>query len=161
MEQIELDKILVGNPDLSVIGDTSARTPQNKQQMAFASEVKALYGSKNVGASRPQKYHNTKTEYGGVVYHSKKEAVKAQELDLMVKAGEISFYLRQVPFDLPGGITYRADFLTYRRFPYPDDRAPWVWKIKVIEVKGIWTPEAKLKLKLFREKYPHLELEIC
>ena len=31
-------------------------------------------------------------------------------LKLLVKSGEIIFFLRQVPFDLPGGVKYRCDF---------------------------------------------------
>ncbi len=48
------------------------------------------------------KYHNQRTEHGGVVYQSKHEAETVMGLDLQVKAGEIDFYLRQVPFSLGG-----------------------------------------------------------
>ena len=100
------------------------------------------------------KYHAQPTEHNGIVYHSKKEAAKAAELDLRVKAGEISFYLRQVPFTLPGNITYRADFVTF------DKDVLGRWWIEIIECKGVWTPEAKLKMKLFKERYPDLSIEV-
>ena len=61
------------------------------------------------------KYHVADKEdrtYNGRIYHSKKEASFAAELDLRVKAGEIDFYLEQVPFRLPGGIVYCLDFMT-------------------------------------------------
>jgi hypothetical protein len=100
------------------------------------------------------KYHATRTEYNGNLYHSKKEAEYAQGLDLLIKAGEIEFYLRQVPFQLQGGVVYRADFVTFQRLPNT------IWNIKVIEVKGYFTPESKRKMKQFRAAYPNLEIEI-
>ena len=111
----------------------------------------------------PGKYHAIKTEHNGIVYHSKKEAAKAQELDILVKSRNITFYLRQVPFTLSGGIVYRADFVTFKAewiAGPPSDRTH-IWKIKVIEVKGFKTPEWKMKLKLFRATYPSLDLEVC
>lgn len=48
---------------------------------------------------RQNKYNATSTEYGGLVYHSKKEAAYAQELDLRVKAKDIKSWDRQVKFD--------------------------------------------------------------
>lgn len=38
---------------------------------------------------KPNKYRNIKTEYGGGKFDSKKEAGKAFELDMRIKAGEI------------------------------------------------------------------------
>ena len=111
------------------------------------------------------------TRTDGSVYDSKKEASKAAELDLCVQAGEIAFYLRQVPFDLGAGVKYVADFVTFKNV-YDHNDGP-AYLTKVIEVKMwrkatskhpagfFYTPEAKLKMKLFKEKYPDLELEIC
>lgn len=62
------------------------------------------------------KYNNIRTEYNGVVFDSRKEANRAWELDQMKKAGIIKGYLWQVPFKLPGGIVYKADFVV----EYPD-----------------------------------------
>ena len=95
--------------------------------------------------------------YHGIVFGSKKEAAKAAELDLCVQAGEIDFYLRQVPFIVGYDplTKYVADFVTFK-FYYTEG-----WAIKVIETKGMYAPGAKRKIKLFREKFPNLELEIC
>ena len=107
------------------------------------------------------KYHNQRTEYGGVIYQSKHEAKAARDLDLQVKAGEIDFYLRQVPFSLGGipEVRYKADFMTFK----VDTKIhldTGLWRVVVIEAKGMWTAEAKLKLKLFRAKYPSLKIEV-
>lgn len=104
---------------------------------------------------RRSKYNAIKTEYNDVVYHSKKEAAFAQKLDLMLKAGEIDYVLRQVPFTLDAGIVYRADFVTLKKISVTE-----LWDITVYEVKGMKTKEWVMKEKLFRSKYPNLTLEI-
>jgi hypothetical protein len=104
---------------------------------------------------RRGKYNATPTTFNGVVYHSKKESVFAQKLDLMLKAGEIDYILRQVPFPLGGGVIYRADFMTLTKLTQEHH-----WNMVVYEVKGMWTPSAKLKMKLFKSIYPNLKLEI-
>ena len=110
--------------------------------------------------AKPSKYGAQRTEYNGYVYASKHEAQAAQDLDLMIKAGEIDFYLRQVPFALPGRITYRADFVTYQAVQMDDDPPTVLYRVIVVEAKGMWTPEAKLKIKLFKERYPNLNVRI-
>jgi len=142
----ELDDVLKKNPDVTVYG---AMLPP---------EHPLAGGGVMLGyvLNKPHsKYRAIKTEHNGIVYHSKKEANKAAELDLLVKAGEISFYLRQVPFTLPGNIVYRADFVTF------DKDALGMWWVNVIEVKGFSTPEWKMKLKLFKATYPELTIEVC
>jgi hypothetical protein len=93
--------------------------------------------------------------YNGVVYASKKEAKFACTLNMMLHAGEVDYVLRQVPFDLGANITYRADFVTLTK--YAKD---YHWNFVVYEVKGMETPEWKLKHKLFKDKYPSIKLEI-
>ena len=112
------------------------------------------------GPMKQNKYHVAAREdrtYRGVVYDSKKEASKAAELDLCVQAGEITFYLRQVPFIVGYDplTKYVADFVTF------DYNGLGMWVVTVIETKGTFAPGAKRKLKLFREKYPNLTLEVC
>ncbi len=101
------------------------------------------------------KYNATPTTFNGVVYHSKKEAIFAHKLDLMLKAGEIDYILRQVPFPLGGGVIYRADFMTLTKLTQEHH-----WNMVVYEVKGMWTPSAKLKMRLFKSIYPNIGLEI-
>ena len=58
-----------------------------------------------------QKYGNRRVEVDGIRFDSKHEAAVYQQLMMRVKAGELRCVLRQVPFDLPGGIRYFADFV--------------------------------------------------
>jgi len=83
------------------------------------------------------KFKAKPTVYDGIKYGSKKEANYAFKLDLAKKSGELLFYLRQVPFDLPGGFKHRIDFLEF----WADGTA------KFVEVKGMDLPMGKLKRK--------------
>ena len=57
------------------------------------------------------KYGNRKVEINGMKFDSKHEAEEYLKLDARRRAGELAVILRQVPFDLPGGIRYVADFV--------------------------------------------------
>jgi hypothetical protein len=98
------------------------------------------------------KYRNKKTEVDGIRFDSKKEADHYCELKLKRKRGEITDFFRQVPFVIGPQIVYRADFVV---IPNNLDL-----KIAIHEVKGMWTAVAKLKMKLFRDKYPDYYVEI-
>lgn len=75
--------------------------------------------------SKGNKYHANKTTVDGETYDSQKEAYRAQELKLLMIAGEIRDLQRQVPFELietqrdeKGKVlerawTYIADFTYY------------------------------------------------
>ncbi len=84
-----------------------------------------------------------KQEYNGFLYDSKFEARYAADLDLLVKAGKIKSYERQVNLDLVvnGFIVcqYRIDFIIHH-----NDRT-----LEYVETKGYPTPVWKLKWKLF------------
>jgi hypothetical protein len=120
-------------------------------------------GQQNKAAKKGNKYHVSPREdrtYNGIVYDSKKEMLFAQELDLRVRAGEITFWLRQVPFVVGYDplTVYKADFVT---FSTPGLGHYWVTVIEVKpKDKKAWAKGAARKLKLFRKKFPHLKLEI-
>jgi hypothetical protein len=99
------------------------------------------------GDPKPSKYRNKRTEYKGKVYDSGREANRAAELDLLVKAGEIAGYAEQVPFLLAAGIIYRADFVVLE----------WDGTYRVEDVKGVRTKEYRLKKRMMRDK--GLEIE--
>ena len=61
---------------------------------------------------RPTKYGNRRVEIDGKKFDSQHEAEVYGELMLRQRAGELKLVLRQVPFELPGGIKYIADFVT-------------------------------------------------
>ena len=100
------------------------------------------------------KYNNTKSQYNGQFYHSQKEALKARELDLLIKAGKIKSWKSQVriPLDVNGVhiCRYVCDFL----ITHNDN------SLEYLEVKGFWTATAKLKVKLFKALYPELKYTI-
>jgi len=110
------------------------------------------------------KYNNVKVKIDGLVFDSKKESDKYGELLLLKKAGEvIDFKHHPKAFELQRGymchqtgkwvrpITYTPDFWVL----YSDGREIW------IDTKGYRTEVYKIKLKLFRERYPDLVFEEC
>jgi hypothetical protein len=87
-------------------------------------------------APKKSKYHNKRTNG----YDSAHEAAIAAELQLMAAGGEIVSFMEQVPFILPGGIKYIADFV-----PLFPDKHYEVW-----DAKGCRTEVYKMKKKLMK-----------
>ena len=87
------------------LADYSKRHPQRS--------TVPLRGAGDVSDEKPaqSKYRNKRTKQNGRVYASQAEADRATELALMLKAEEIRGYFEQVPFNLPGGVKYVADFV--------------------------------------------------
>ncbi len=93
---------------------------------------------------RSGKYNAVRTEYNGHLYASKAEAKRAQELTILKQAGEVSYWLEQVPFRLKCGAVYRVDFFV-------------VWAdghITIEDPKGMKTAVYKLKKKMVESEYP-------
>jgi hypothetical protein len=103
---------------------------------------------------RRNKFNNKRTEYGGKMYDSKREATYAQNLDWRIKAGEILKWDRQESIKLiVNGVlvtTYRVDFVV----TLPNGVKEYH------EVKGMITPEAKIKMKLFEALNPGHKLVV-
>lgn len=93
---------------------------------------------------RPPKYRAIPTEVDGFRFASKKEAAYFSRLKMLKMAGEVSYFLMQVPFHLPGKTKYICDFMVV----YPDGR------IEYIDVKGVSTPVFKIKKRQTEELYP-------
>lgn len=96
---------------------------------------------------KPSKYRVVKKAeriYNGILFDSAKEMEYFKELQLLQKAGELTFFLRQVPFDLPGNVKYRVDFLEF----YPDGR------VRFVDVKGMETQSFIMKKKQVEALYP-------
>lgn len=98
---------------------------------------------------RPSKMRNIRTKVDGFNFDSKMEARYYGQLKLLMAAGEISYFLRQVPFHLPGNVTYRCDFVVF----YPNGR------VRYIDVKGHETAMFRMKKKQVEELYP-VEIEV-
>ena len=90
------------------------------------------------------KFNAKKTELDGIRFDSKKEARYYQTLKLKVKAGIVLFFLRQVPFDLPGNVKYRVDFQEF----HADGT------VHFVDVKGIKTDTYIMKKKMVEDLYP-------
>lgn len=83
----------------------------------------------------------------GIPFDSKKEMHRYMELVQMQRAGSVKFFLRQVPFHLPGGVVYRADFLVvYVNGDIVD--------VNFEDVKGMRTKEYLMKKKMVEAIYP-------
>lgn len=92
------------------------------------------------------KYGNKKVEIDGKKFDSMHEAEYYRELTLRRAAGEVKVIMRQVPFDLPGGVRYFADFAILDKegkFIVIDakseaTRKDKVYRIKKKQMKEIW-----------------------
>lgn len=89
------------------------------------------------------KFQAKPTFCDGIRFDSKKEAKYYAELCLRRKNGEVLFFLRQVPFHLPGKTKYVCDFLVF----YDNGEAEF------IDTKGFMTPQSKTKIAQVEELY--------
>lgn len=90
------------------------------------------------------KYGSIMEECQGIKFQSKREAKYFRELQARVFAGEVSYFLRQVPFELVGGVKYRIDFMEV----WVDGSIHWV------DVKGFRTQTYKMKRRMVEASYP-------
>ncbi len=113
----------------------------------------------SVAAPDASKYNATKKMADGILFDSSGEAECYRILKLQEKSGAISglelqprFVLAEAFRDATGKtrrrIEYRADFRFTRG-----------GRTVIADYKGFPTPVYKLKLKLFLQKYPHLDFE--
>ena len=76
------------------------------------------------------KFKAVQTVTDGIKFPSKKEANRYLQLKMLQRAGNVVFFLRQVPFDLPGNTKYFVDFQIF----YSDGTVTFE------DVKGMLTP---------------------
>lgn len=82
--------------------------------------------------------YRKRAECDGIQFDSQLEMRRYKELKLLKAAGEILYFLRQVPFHLPGGICARLDFMVV--YPYwSSDPA----KVTIIEFEDCKAPAGK------------------
>ncbi len=99
--------------------------------------------------TKRSKYGAIPSVRDGMRFHSKLEARYYDMLKKIQSTGEVLFFLRQIPFDLPGKVKYVCDYQIF-------------WKngdVSFIDVKGRDTPVSILKRKQVEEIYP-IEIEI-
>lgn len=102
------------------------------------------------------KYNNSIVYVDGLMFRSQKEADRYGELKLLKRSGDILGFICQPEFVLVDGsqeqrpITYKADYLVI----YPG------MICEVEDVKGYETEAFKRTYKMFKDRYPDIELKI-
>lgn len=97
---------------------------------------------RGIGANKKSKYRNVPTVTHGIRFDSKLEARYYEQLSLRWVAGDVLWFVRQVNFDLEGGVRYRADFLVRTRDG-----------VDVVDTTGLMTQAKKNKLKQMKARY--------
>lgn len=95
------------------------------------------------------KFHARPSEYNGIHFASQLEKKWYINLKLLQQAGEVLFFLRQIPFHLTGNIVYRADFMVF----FTDEH------VEIWEIKGFETDSWKIKKKQVEALYP-IEIKV-
>ena len=113
------------------------------ERMSAAEYQEYLQTGRLPGRPKKSKYHNVRTERDGKTYASKREADRHSALKLLQQARAIALFFEQVPFPLPGGITYIADFVVL----HMDG------SYTVEDAKGKRTDVYIIKKKLMQETY--------
>lgn len=90
------------------------------------------------------KFSAVRCEADDKKFPSKLERSYYQQLKLRVLSGDVVFFLRQVGFDLPGGVRYFCDFQVFL-----SDGT-----VEFIDCKGCSTTVSTLKIKQVEELYP-------
>lgn len=114
------------------LGEHGKATPQSAKQTAPLAQ-----GSQGTAKKR-SKYGNRRTEYNGKIFDSAHEADVFRQLDFRVRAGELRGVACQVEFLLPGGVKYRADFVTLKNdgtYDVIDAKSDATRKDKVYRIK--------------------------
>ena len=96
----------------------------------------------NSGAKR-SKYKSKAVRVDGKRFDSMLEADQYRQLKQMWQLGAIAWFIRQTPFELPGGVTYRADFLVVENHG----------GVRIIDCKGFMTALSKLKIAQVEQIY--------
>ena len=149
---------------LEILPDTNPANYETTHQEAIQRAIQTHMAL--VQPSKRQSKYNVspalERTYNGILYDSKKEMkYYIQVLEPLLKAGELDYVLYHVPFIVGNDpITkYEADFVTlaYGGCSYT---SPIDWAIQVIEIKGYHTASGDRKIKLFRKKFPKIEIKI-
>lgn len=96
-----------------------------------------------VPAKKPLKYRNQPClSADGKRFDSKLERDYYEQLLLRWKAGDVLWFVRQVTFELEGGVKYRCDFLVVT-----------VTGVEVIDTTGVMTSVKKNKLRQMKARF--------
>ncbi len=99
-----------------------------------------------------RKYRNEPVMRDGKRFDSILEADFYDLFTAAWRAGQLLWFVRQVPFELQGGVRYRADFLVFWRVDLSKvDRGHS--RVEVVDCKGVVTQEAINKFKQVQAGY--------
>lgn len=90
------------------------------------------------------KFNAVRTKVDGIKFPSKREARRYEALKQLQRSGLVTFFLRQVPFHLPGEVKYVADFLVFNADGTVD----------IEDTKGMKTAVYIAKKKMVEAIYP-------
>ena len=109
------------------------------------------YTSALTPPTKPKKstYGAVKTEIDGIMFDSKHEAKRYQELRLLEQAGEITNLRLQVPFELIPKSKHGMPIRYIADFTYNDQSGQLI----VEDAKGVKTPVYRLKRRIMAEIY--------
>lgn len=102
------------------------------------------------------KYNNKHVWCDGLCFDSKMEAFRYGQLNMLQRAGTIKGFCRQPEFVLVEGnveqraITYKADFIVFNLDG----------SVTVEDTKGYETEAWKRTYKMFKAKYPNIEIDV-
>ena len=96
------------------------------------------------------KFGAVPTTQDGIRFDSKAEARYYGALKLRKRAGEVLFFLRQVPFHLPGNVRYVVDFQEF----HADG------SVHFVDVKGMVTKEFQTKKTMMEALYAPVKIEV-
>lgn len=105
-----------------------------------------LFTDKESKARKKSKYSNSKVEFNGEIFDSKKELNRYKELLLLEKVKEIVDLERQIPFELNEGGSHSLKY--YADFVY---RIPSTGEKIVEDAKGYRTREYLKKKRLMKK----------
>lgn len=98
--------------------------------------------SPQAAVAKTPKYRNHRTVRHGLKFDSKLEADYYDILKFEWMEGKVLWFIRQAPFELPGGIKYRLDYLVVRRTQYIDAQ-----QTELVDCKGFLTRVSKNKIR--------------
>lgn len=114
-----------------------------EEQYADLMRKRSAPASITVPLVKKPKYHNVRCQSAdGTWFDSKLERDYYEQLVLRWKAGDILWFVRQVNFELEGGVKYRSDFLVVTTAG-----------VEVVDTTGVMTPAKRDKLKQVRSRY--------
>lgn len=90
------------------------------------------------------KFKAKQTTVDNIKFSSKLEAAYYQQLKIRQMAGEVHFFLRQVPLDISGNKKYYVDFVEFLANG----------EVVFTEVKGMKIPMGQLKMAIVEDIYP-------